>query len=79
MTVASGRGQTRRIAVWHTNAIVVNVPAEMTDNEAERHVLSLVDAGRLHFAAVEGGVERDVPTWWNDDPTESADTSDQPC
>lgn len=60
MSETTGRqttGTTRRVAVWHTNAVVTDVPEEWSLAEAEEHILSLVDAGDLHFVSVEGGTQ----------------------
>jgi hypothetical protein len=48
---------TRRVAVWHTNAVVTDVPEEYDLEEAEAYILDLVDQGVLNFVSVEGGTQ----------------------
>jgi hypothetical protein len=57
-----------RVAVWHTNVVIAEVPDGLTDKEATEHVLGLVDVDQAHFESVEGGVHRDdaIPKWWTD-------------
>ena len=62
MTDDKGPSSTRRVALWHTNAVVTDVPEEYDLEEAEAYILDLVDQGVLSFVSVEGGCQGTVAT-----------------
>lgn len=62
MNGGSGAYETRRVAVWHTNVVVTDVPVEFDLEEAEDYILDLVDQGVLHFVSIEGGTQGTAAT-----------------